>query len=214
MILVVASSNTELQAFDSKDGFRAISIGVGKVAAAAATAKAMVDYHPQAVIGIGTCKSLVDAYTIGDVLVASEVIQYDLDLRLFGLSRAQTFSADRKAVGPLVPELSTYGVPPRFPLVTIGTADMFLTTSKTRMMPYLTEELHVDAVDMESYAIVYVAKAFAIPSLIVRCVSDTSHGHIPKHYDNFLKCASESMKIAVLEILNQTVPSEKSPMIL
>ena len=62
MILVVASSNTELQAFDSKDGFRTISIGVGKVAAAAATANAlMVDYQSQAVIGIGTCKSLVDA---------------------------------------------------------------------------------------------------------------------------------------------------------
>lgn len=78
-------------------------------------------------------------------------------------------------------------------------------------MPWVEEQLHVGAVDMESYAIASAAMADGIPVSVIRVVSDTWRGHRPRSYRAFLRSAAADL----LDIIVQySLPSEKSPTIL
>lgn len=210
MILVVASSVKELEGitqfepmerqglFKIEHGIPAVAVpvGVGKVQAAVETAKAIRMWHPQAVVGIGTCGALRRDLKIGDILIASHVVQYDIDLRRFGLKRGETFSFKGDSVGFL--ETDDIVTPPCGNVkimrkAVLGSADRFLTARERLDLPWLTEELHIDAVDMESYAMVCAARGECIPVAIIRVVSDTARGARPTSFSSFLAESSRSL---------------------
>jgi len=215
MIVVVASSTEELQGmeqFEPEEGdgrsetvirrsaggipMIAVPVGVGKVLASIGTLEAIRRWRPAFVVGIGTCKAIRDDLKLGDVLLASQVVQYDMDLRRFGLQRGQTFSPKGNPFGALdvdaVPAAIPSGMHARENSL-IGTADRFLVAADVRANPWITDELHLDAVDMESYAIVAAAHAERVPVSIIRAVSDTFCGSRPKSYPAFLADSSRAM---------------------
>lgn len=233
MILIVASSWSELvgvEQFPSIDGQRrslpngdmlvAIPIGVGKVQAALGTAKALETWKPSHLIGIGTCGAIRQDMEVGDIVCAGRVVQYDIDLRRFGLPRGSTFDSEGKEAGELVlqspclrmlHELREYRGRKIWERGVLGTADTFLVASERKDKPWIAEQLHVDAVDMESYAIVAAGLSCGIPVSIVRTVSDTWRGSRPKSYGKFLVSASQDMCALIAQYAE---PSEKSPTIL
>ena len=226
MILLVASSPQELQGFDLLDPWRedgspspqgetqamdatvirrtffgasivAVSVGVGKISSALGTYAAIQRWRPSHVIGIGTCGAVRDDLAIGDTLIASSVVQYDIDLRRFKLKRGETPAADGGTVGSLTTDLSWIPKEKRTERLffdrIIGTADRFLVEEERMKSPYLIDELHIDAVDMESYAMLAAAKSAGVPCGIIRTVSDTTHGARPRSYGRFLAAASSRM---------------------
>jgi len=211
MIIVAASSPQELQA--SKNlfvGWEPVVTGVGKVQASIAVTKAINHFHPDYVIGIGTCKALDESYTIGDIVIAKTVVQYDIDLRRFNLARTEVFNSLGKKVGALESPCSILDIGRIAPLraaihqqAVIGTADRFLVSSDIDSLPFLIEELHINAVDMESYAIAAAAHEFGLPWAVVRCISDDARGRRPKSYTTFLQSASRDMLLVAQALVSQ-----------
>ncbi len=70
--------------------------GVGKVASGVAVTRAIALYDPKLVVLVGGyCGALTETLAIADVVCASRVVQYDLDLRAFGLEwGGSTFLGD------------------------------------------------------------------------------------------------------------------------
>lgn len=183
------------------DSFIAISVGVGLVLSSIRTTEAILYWKPDYVVGIGICGAINEKFRVGDLLQGSLVIQYEMDLRLFNLNRGETFSADTSVWG----SLSTLPIESQSHLsvytdIVFGSANRFLLSSEREKQRWIRDELHIDAVDMESYAIASCAHHFAIPVSIIRSVSDTYRGIRPKSFPTFLSTASKQLCDIVLQM--------------
>ncbi|MFA6688524.1 MAG: hypothetical protein ACOX6K_02595 [Sphaerochaetaceae bacterium] len=202
-VLVVASSASELSGLgvfsDGADFMRRIlpcalgeivgvPVGVGLVQAALGTCSAILSWKPDHVLCFGTAGAVRSDLGIGELVVADEVVQFSLDLRRFGLERGSTFGSDAGVVvGSVRPMLDL----PQLPGIVringvVGSSDLFVTRRWREENPWLEEELHVAATDMESFAVAEACGRFSIPCCVARVVSDTASGRRPKNYRRFL----------------------------
>ena len=210
MILVVASSQAELSGFaHAPSSIRPVVVGVGLVQAAVNTYAAIMEYAPSHVVGIGSCCALSEDYPLGSLVIPSEVVHYGVDLRRFGLARGEVYSPSGEHFGPLTVDRLPSG--PTTPACRLGSADRFSTSADRTHYRWMRDELHLDAVDMESYAMVAAAQRAQVPVTIIRAVSDSWDAGRLKNLPTFLKNASQEIR----EYIDRySEPSEKSPVIL
>lgn len=225
MIALVASSAQELP--DLADAslppsldLQAFTIGVGKVQAAISVASFIVESRPSHIICTGTCKAVDPRMDVGDIVIGSLAVDYDLDLRRFGLPRGSTRDCSGNPFGSVMLDNFLTDRAAGIEMcrgrrvwreVTIGSADRFLVASDCDKMPWIVDELHLQAVDMESYAVAAAASRGGIPVSVIRVVSDTYRGIRPKSYAAFLRSAAIDMLSCIVQY---SFPNEKSPTIL
>jgi adenosylhomocysteine nucleosidase len=167
--------------------------GIGKVAAAATTALVLGEFEPRALVFSGVAGGLGDGVRVGDLVIATELLQHDLDasplfprweVPLTGRSR---FPADRGLVADLAAAaaaaLAGHGDDeaarrdalgirdPRLHRGLIVSGDRFVSTAAESavLRSALPEAL---AVEMEGAAAAQVAADFGCPMAVVRAVSD------------------------------------------
>ena len=214
--LVVASNGGELEGFLTKVGEQAeykgktyllATIGVSQVQSALKALASIIEHQPKRVLLVGYAGGIDPDLSIGDCILATEVVQYELDLRAFGLKRGETLSSVPNEV---LGELSLC-VPPydEATLARGGSSDRFLLRPWREANPYLIEELDLGFSDMESYGVALAAKMQGIPCTVCRVISDDAKGHRPKNYKKFCLAANQ-MFVEVLYSLLE-LPSEKSP---
>jgi nucleoside phosphorylase len=210
MILVVASSWAELSAFSpDHPAIHPVAVGVGLVQSALNTYAAIEECAPTHVVGIGSCCALSPEYPLGSVIFPSEVIHYGIDLRRFGLPRGSVYSPSGKRFGLLTVDPLFHSV--QHKACRIGSADRFSTPEDRQHYPWMRDELHLDAVDMESYAMVAAARRAQVPVTIIRAVSDSWDAGRLKDLPAFLHNASQQIREY---IESYSEPREKSPVIL
>lgn len=163
--------------------FRALSIagrsvalvtsGIGAVNAAHAATVAVVRYGTDApIVSAGTAGGLAADITVGTVVIATDVINLDADVRAFGYALGQlprmpeTYVSDAALADKLV------AADHEFPVVRgrIGSGEKFATSD---IALKLREDFPtVVAVDMESVAIAQIAFKYGNPFVAVRAISD------------------------------------------
>ena len=79
--LLLAAFPPELAGLDEAPpaGWRVATVGVGAVAAAAATARLLAEHRPARVLLVGTCGAYDGRLVLGDLLVASSVVATSQD---------------------------------------------------------------------------------------------------------------------------------------
>ena len=168
--------------------------GVGKVMSAAATTHMIETYRPQAVIYTGIAGAIDSTLDIGDLVVASECLQHDVDATLFGFGRGELpYDGVRwLAADPALFDIARRYEPESGRTVTgrIVTGDQFCSLESRRHMPYLIEELDARAIDMEGAAAALVAYVLQTPFLHVRIISDKADGKAKVDFQRFLDGAS------------------------
>ncbi|MGH0052741.1 MAG: 5'-methylthioadenosine/S-adenosylhomocysteine nucleosidase, partial [Sphaerochaetaceae bacterium] len=178
-----------------------------KVASGITLARAIAQHQPKMVVLVGYCGALDEELAITDVVCVERVVQYDLDLRAFGLDWGSTILGDGARSPAFIPLFAPVieGVRP----VVMGTADRFLLRSYRTEHPALREVLHIDCSDMEGYSVAFACWAIGIPCAMLRVVSDDAYGHRPKVFNQFVRDASKRLRRALQLLLES--PSEKSP---
>lgn len=58
--------------------------GVGKCFSALCAQTMILEYHPDCIINIGVAGGIVDGLSVGDIVVANDVVQYDMDTSAVG----------------------------------------------------------------------------------------------------------------------------------
>jgi len=215
-VLVLGATKQELEGVLTKLGepivfagceVVGLTLGVGKVQSALAALQAIQTHAPSSVVLLGYAGAIDASLAIGEGILATQVVQYDLDLRAFGLQRGQTFDEHSKVVASKVdlfaPALSG------FKPVVLGTADRFLLRSYREQNPYLSEELGLQASDMEGFAVARACRMLALPFSILKVVSDDALGRRPKDFKRFVRQADECLRMGLAQLLE--LPSEKSP---
>lgn len=167
--------------------------GIGKVAAAATTAIVLGHFAPRALVFSGVAGGLGDGVRVGDLVVATELLQHDLDVSplfprwevpLTGRSR---FAADAALAAGLseaaaqalavhdddeAARRAALGIEaPRLHHGLVVSGDRFVATAaeSAALRVALPDAL---AVEMEGAAAAQVAADFGCPVAVVRAVSD------------------------------------------
>lgn len=182
-ILVVVSDKAELSAFD--DRFIGIVSGVGPVFAAAATASAIAEYRPDAVVSAGSAGSLGDL-RIGDCISFGSVVYADMDLSAYHLRIGTSLTPDRRTFSSI--KLAS-------PSDHILATSASFASSRERYLPF-----GASAADMEAYGVAYSAYAESIPCLAVKAITDIVGERTPlSDYRKTLKEIRSKLPEVVLE---------------
>ncbi len=187
------SVETRVSTFYQDDSLVVCRCGIGKVNAAACT-QAMIDtFEVDAIINVGIAGSIGEGVCIGDVVVATELIEHDFDATGVGLKRGEiprmktsTFSCDDRLVyAAREGSLSVLG-DKKVHLGTIVSGDEFVSSSQKKKD--LRATFNALAAEMEGAAIAHVCYVNEIPFLVIRAISDNASDDAnSEYYDNDLE---------------------------
>ena len=171
-----------------------VQSGIGKVAAALATAILIDKFQPDYVVNTGSAGGFEQSLKVGDIVISSEVRYHDVDVTAFGYEIGQLpgnpaaylphptlVSAAQSGVAELDNIKTLLGL--------ITTGDTFMTAdddiAKARAnFPTMA------AVEMEGAAIAHTCHQFKVPFVVIRSMSDIAGKESPTSFEAYLETAS------------------------
>ncbi|MFO1340934.1 MAG: 5'-methylthioadenosine/adenosylhomocysteine nucleosidase [Burkholderiaceae bacterium] len=184
----------------------AVLSGIGKVAAAI-TATLLIDhYQVERLLFIGVAGGLGAGVKVGDVVVASALLQHDMDasplfprheVPLTGLSRFPVDAGFSAAVARGA-EAALAGRPGAVHRGLIVSGDRFVATAaeSAALRAALPDAL---AVEMEGAAVAQVCHAFGTPLAVVRSISDRADDTAHVDFGAFLREVAGPLGRAIVQ---------------
>lgn len=167
---------------------------VGKAAAAAATAWAIATFRPKAAFFAGVAGALAPELRQGDLLVALDAVQWDVDLTPFGRAPGELATGERFV--PADPRLSSLVEEAAGARVgRVASGDRFV--ADEALARWIRETFRADAVEMEGAAALWTARRLRVPMALLRVVSDQATAGSDVEFALFLAEGSERMASAL-----------------
>lgn len=167
---------------------------VGKAAAAAATAWAIATFRPKAAFFAGVAGALAPELRQGDLLVALDAVQWDVDLTPFGRAPGELATGERFV--PADPRLSSLVEEASGARVgRVASGDRFV--ADEALARWIRETFRADAVEMEGAAALWTARRLRVPMALLRVVSDQATAGSDVEFALFLAEGSERMASAL-----------------
>lgn len=188
-----------------------VQSGIGKVAAALATAFLIDKFSPDYVVNTGSAGGFEQSLKVGDIVISSEVRYHDVDVTAFGYEIGQlpsnppayiphnTLIEAAQAGVDELSKTSEENIQTLLGLITTG--DTFMTAdadiAKARKnFPTMA------AVEMEGAAIAHTCHQLNTPFVIIRSMSDIAGKESPASFEAYLETASINSSQLVLNMLN------------
>ena len=180
--------------------------GIGKVNAALCTQILCDCFEVTHIINTGVAGSLKNEINIGDIVVSTDALHHDVDVRVFGYPLGEVpqlgclaFPADDRLVQLAVncckevnPDIEVYQG-------RVVSGDQFISDNKIK--EHLISEFHGDCAEMEGASIAQAAVLNGIPFVVVRAISDKADGSAEMDYPSFEKEAAVHCANMVLEFV-------------
>ena len=174
--------------------------GVGKVYAAICAQTMILTYHPTLIINTGVGGTLTAELGIGDVAVASALVQHDMDTSAIGdpvglvsgINKIY-FEADEKTAKTLTNCVQESGLTAKCGVIASG--DQFVASRERK--DFIVATFGAIACEMEGAAIAHVATVNSIPFAVLRAISDEADGHATVDFPTFAAAAAKN-SVAVL----------------
>ncbi len=165
----------------------------GKVNAAFCT-QAMIDkFRPDSIINIGVGCSLSNDVIIKNIVIASDVCQYDIDITALGEPKGfingintVKVKTDKKLSEKLA--RTTINCGEKIHIGTIASGDTFIAGSELKEK--IASQFSAICGEMEGGAIGHVCKANNVPFVVMRCISDGGDENAAMDYPTFKKIAA------------------------
>lgn len=184
-----------------------VKCGIGKVAAAIATAVLIEQYAPDAVVNTGSAGGFDQNLNIGDLVIASHVIHHDVDLTHFGYTLGQCagmpehYSCDEalietatQAAAEIASQQSTKGL--------ICTGDAFI-GSDDAVAQLRKNFPDMKAVEMEGAAIGQTCHLLGTPFLVIRSLSDIAGKTSSVSFKEYLDTAAKHSAELVMAMISR-----------
>lgn len=180
--------------------------GVGKVNAALAAGVMILHYRPDRLLNTGVAGALATGLAQGDVVVASSLVEYDMDTTPLGEPRGLLSIGGRELVelptdAAMVAALSraaaACGEAPHTGMVATG--DKFVAGADAKAA--ILRDFPALACEMEGAAIAHAAFAAGVPCAVLRVISDSADGSAKLDYPTFAGVAAEKCQRIVCAYL-------------
>jgi len=194
-----------------------VQSGIGKVAAALATAILIDRFDVDYVVNTGSAGGFDATLKVGDIVVSSEVRYHDVDLTVFGyevgqlpanpaafIPHADLVAAAKKGIEQLsqtaVQNIKEQSIKAIIGLITTG--DTFMTKEED-IAKARNNFPSMVAVEMEGAAIAQACLQLKTPFVIIRSLSDIAGKESPHTFEEYLETASVNSSELVLNMLEQ-----------
>jgi adenosylhomocysteine nucleosidase len=199
-------------------------VGFGTVNAGMAAALLIQKFSPSAIIFTGNAGALNPNYIQGDVVLATDLAEYDFgQLSNGSFAPWQTRSPISRINNPLwfhpapwllsaalksVPSVQLIRADtrpevrdPKICEGAIVTGDTFV--SDASKVQELRTNFNADGVEMEGAAVAQICSQYGIPLLVIRSITDRADGSSYTDYHNFVRIAAQNSSAFVIAILTQ-----------
>jgi adenosylhomocysteine nucleosidase len=174
--------------------------GIGKVFAAICAQTMILTYRPELIINTGVAGGLDEDLKIGDVVVATKLVQHDMDTTplgdppglISGINVVE-FPADESAAQLMRECVSEQGVGCRLGLIASG--DQFVAGGEKK--DFIKSTFHASACEMEGASIAHTAYVNGVPFAVIRAISDGANDDSHMDYPTFVKIAAHRSALAV-----------------
>lgn len=182
----------------------AAKCGVGKVFAAVCTQTMILRYAPDCIINTGVAGGLADNLQVMDLVIASHVVQHDMDTSglgdpvglLSGIDIIQ-IPCDGEIVSAL--ERSAQLLARPHMLGVIASGDTFVGTKQQRLR--IREQFHAAACEMEGGAVGHVCYLSQIPFGVLRSISDGADDASGMDFPAFAAKAAQTAVAVIHQML-------------
>ncbi|KNC55352.1 5''''-methylthioadenosine nucleosidase [Thecamonas trahens ATCC 50062] len=196
-----------------------VASNVGQVYAAAVATMLITAFNVDAVLFSGVAGGLMGHHMVGDVILAADTINYDMDVTALVLPHKPDYVHKRGelpfldglrsfAADPVLLQLASDAAPQvlapdaALHIGRVVTGSEFVTTARKNELRPLWEKLGSPlAVDMEAAAVGQICHAFGVPYLVVRALSDTMEGDAAADFNDFVNHAADSIAPLVLAVV-------------
>ena len=170
--------------------------GIGKVNATICTQMLIDHFQPDTLVFSGVAGGLLPNMQVGDVVIASHLIQYDIDLTAFGRRHGEVPGQDNRMIesDPALVQKAAAAFDAAFPdpatspnlmLGTVVSGDRFIQDPET--LRWLQREFSALATEMEGAAVGYTCGLNGVPFVIIRTLSDSASESAPSDFASNLK---------------------------
>jgi len=193
-----------------------VQSGIGKVAAALATAMLIDKFQVDYVVNTGSAGGFDAALKVGDIVVSSEVRYHDVDITAFGYEVGQLpanpaafiphpdlVSAAKVGITQLS-DINEKGNEQKIQAITglITTGDTFM-TKEDDIAKARANFPTMSAVEMEGAAIAQACLQFNTPFVVIRSLSDIAGKESPHTFEEYLETASVNSSQLVMNMLTE-----------
>ena len=184
-----------------------VQSGIGKVAAALATALLIQHFKPDAIINTGSAGGFDPELNVGDVVISTEVRHHDVDVTAFGYEMGQVpqmpaaFSAHPALVDAAEQSIQELGYC-QTKKGLIATGDSFI-CDPARIAVIRQHFPTMLAVEMEGAAIAQVCHMLSTPFVVIRSLSDIAGKESPQSFEAYLEVASKNSSAMVQQLLTR-----------
>ncbi|MBR2916214.1 MAG: 5'-methylthioadenosine/adenosylhomocysteine nucleosidase [Clostridia bacterium] len=184
----------------------AAQCGIGKVFAAICAQTMILEYSPEKIINVGVGGTLSNELSIGDIAVATEVVQHDMDTSPLG-DPVGLLSGINIVKIPCDKELSEKFTKCAQELNikvikgVIASGDQFIAAEEQKEK--IKKNFSAIACEMEGGSIGQVCYVNKVPFCVVRAISDSADGEAEMDYPNFMKMAADNSAEVIKRFLKR-----------
>lgn len=174
-----------------------VKCNVGKVNSARVCQMLIDNFNIELIINVGTAGSVDKSLDIGDVVVASELVQYDFDVTPFGrkLGEIENIGESIKVDNNL---LSLFdGINVRKGIIASG--DKFIVNNEEKNN--IRNIFGALCIEMEGASIAQVCYLDKIPFLVIKSITDKLDGSSKVDFETFLEFSSKVVANILKEVL-------------
>ena len=179
--------------------------GVGKVNAAVCTQTMILKYNPDVIINVGVAGGLLEGLKIGDIAVATSVVEHDMDTSALGDEKGFITGLDcvymeaDKEISELM-----YNCAAKIDKINavkgiIASGDQFISSEEQRRR--IIDEFNAVAAEMEGASIGHVCKMSQKPFAVLRAISDGANDDSVMDFPTFTKMAADNSTKVILSML-------------
>ncbi len=176
-----------------------VKSNVGKVNSARVTQILIDNFDIELVINVGTAGSVDNSLEIGDVVVATELVQYDFDVTPFGrkLGEIENIGESIKVDEKFLKLFDNINVRKGI----IASGDKFIVNREDK--DNIRNIFKALAIEMEGASIAQVCFLDKIPFLVIRSITDKLDGSSKIDFEKFLESSSKNAANILKEILKK-----------
>ncbi len=178
--------------------------GVGKVSAAMTAALLMREFSPAAVINTGVSGALSPTLSVGELALATALVEHDMDTSPLGdpvgfLSGPDLIElpADPALLAAAGAAAEKLGI--RYERGVIASGDQFIASGAKKA--WIRETFGAISCEMEGAAIAHACFTAGVPVAVVRTVSDKADGSAEVDFPTFAARAAEQSCLVTGEML-------------
>lgn len=169
-----------------------VQSGIGKVNAALCTQVLIDHFAVDCIINIGVAGAVVPSLQLGDIVIAKDTVQHDMDTSAFG-DPIGVIPRMKESFFPADPTLASLAMTAAASVLgaekvchgRIASGDQFIHTKEER--DRIASVLQGSCAEMEGAAIAQVCWLNLVPFAIMRTISDTAAGEAKHQYETFLQ---------------------------